>query len=220
MKIVWASILAIVLAVSAWCGRAQLINESRYGEVAKDSSGYNGNWWASVDRDEHSGFYDGSDDCLTSDAHVGSKFFGTSLDSDFDAFDLEVTKYYREHPDEKLLPVIEVSRRVGRQIGKDTPQTPGGEKWTNPHWYLNGDWYQHESEAERFGYLEGYIGCLRTYVKNDSARYSQPIHYYDDKIWDYIDAAKTNDEAVADILRRFRDRADSGSAGKQAGQVH
>jgi hypothetical protein len=64
------------------------------------------------------------------------------------------------------LPVIEVWRKVGRQIARDTPQTKGGEIYSNPHGFLDGLWYRQGSYSDRLGFLEGYIECMRSYVEN------------------------------------------------------
>ena len=78
-------------------------------------------------------------------------------------------------------------------------------QYKNPHGFLDGGWYKQSSEAERFGFLEGYVGCLRTYVKGQ--QYSRPIHYYDDRIWDYVGGhPRSYNEAIANILFRFRDQ--------------
>jgi len=91
-------------------------------------------------------------------------------------------------------------------MGKETPQTKGGEVYRNRHGFLNGFWYRTGSPSERFGFIEGYVACLRHYVTHPAASYSQAIEYYDARISEYIAAhSNTDDEAIADILRRFRD---------------
>ena len=123
-----------------------------------------------------------------------------------DAFD-EITKYYDAHPGERALAVVEVSNRVAVHVR--VPKAPkGGEVYNNPHGFLNGSWYQRGAESERFGFLEGYIGCLRTYIKGSEESYPKPIHYYDDKIWDYVDThgIEASQEPAAHILSRFRDK--------------
>lgn len=207
MRFFSAAMLAVVISTTNLCAYAQLIPETRYAELPKASTGYDGNWWGATEPQERDGYLSGADDCLTSAAHVGRAFWGTSAAFTNDVSNAEVTKYYRDHPADRKLSVIEVWRRLGPQIGKDTPPTKGGEIYTNPHGYFDGTFYRQVSEAERFGFLEGYIGCLRSYVKDSDEIYSLPIHEYDDKIWDYIRAHPTADnQAIADILRRFRDR--------------
>jgi hypothetical protein len=167
---------------------------------------YDAKWWADADHDRHKGFFWGASDCLTFTAHVGRGFFGTSGWFNSDAFDKEVTDYYLRNPGAGTIPVIEVWRKVGRQIASQTPYTPGGEVDSSP--FGDGLWYRGASFSERLGYLEGYIGCVRNYVRQPSESYSHPIEYYDDHVWDYVAARPEADqEAIADILRRFRDKA-------------
>ena len=48
---------------------------------------------------------------------------------------------------------------------------------------------------------------MRSYVEKPAATYSRPVTYYDDKIWDYIDAhSEAYDEAIAKLLFRYRDK--------------
>jgi hypothetical protein len=207
MRFFSASILAVVISTANLSAYAQLIRESRYRELPKASIGYDGNWWGSAEPQERDGYFSGAADCLTWAAYAGRAFWGSSAAFTNAEVTAEVTKYYRDHPADRKLSVIEVWRNLGPQIGKSTPQTKGGEIYTNPHGYFDGTWYRQASEAERFGFLEGYIGCLRSYLKDSDETYSLPIHEYDDKIWDYISAHPTSyRQAIADILRDFRDR--------------
>src|ERR1700719_3053386 len=104
-----------------------------------------GKWWASADYARREGFFCGAGDCLAWEAQVPHGFWGTSLAFTSDAFDKEVSRYYADHPADSKLPVIEVWRKVGRQIARDTPQTKGGEIYSNPHGFLDGLWYRQNS---------------------------------------------------------------------------
>jgi hypothetical protein len=200
MKYYWA-FLIIPFCLPAWCGSPQIISDAHSHETAKNLTAYDGNWWAAADHYERLGFFWGADDCERWDAHVP-----TSYNVPEDAFD-EITKYYDAHPAEKRLAVVDVSKKVAARKRVPKP-LKGGEVYNNPHGFFDGSWYQRESESERFGFLEGYIGCLRTYVKGSAEGYPKPIHYYDDKIWDYVDThgLKAAQEPVAYILARFRER--------------
>jgi hypothetical protein len=206
MNVVEALFLAIFFFVAAWGGQPQTASNPASPPAAKQTA-YDGRWWASADHDRRSGFFWGAGDCLSWTAHVGKEFFGSSGDVTDKAFDEEVSKYYRQHPEERAVAVIEVWRKVARQMEKDTPQTPGGEVYTNPHGFLNGLWYRGSSQSEGFGFLEGYLGCLRNYVSRPTASYSRSVSYYDDKLRNYIAAdPKADDEAIANIFYRFRDK--------------
>lgn len=205
MRLFSAALLAVVISTANLPAYPQLIPESRYRELPKASAGYDGNWWASVETHERDGYLWGAGDCLTWGAHVTPDFFGAHGGLTGDVSDRDVTQYYNDHPADRKLSVVEVWRRIGPQHLKRP--TPGGEIYANPHGFLDGTFYRQVSEAKRFGFLEGYIGCLRSYVKDSDEIYSLPIHEYDDKIWDYISAHPTAyNQAIADILRRFRDR--------------
>lgn len=199
MRYGWA-FLAILFYLPAWCGNPQLISDVRYQETAKDLAAYDGNWWAKADRYERLVFFWGAYDCQRWDAHVS-----TSYNVPEEAFD-EMTKYYEAHPAARSLPVVEVWKKVAAHVRiAKTPK--GGEVYSNPHSFLNGFWYRSSAESERFGFLEGYLGCLRTYVRGSAESFPKPIHYYDDQIWDYIKARPAaGGEVVADILYRFRDK--------------
>jgi len=205
MKVRWSLLVAAFVFAAVSYARPQLISEARSREVAKPLSGYDGKWWVAADDYEREGFFWGTSDCLTWTAHVGKGFYGTSTGMNADAFTRKVSDYYRAHPSHITVPVISVWRKLGPEIGKATPQTEGGEVYKTPHGFLDDGWYKSSSEAERFGFLEGYLGCLRTYVKDQE--YSRPVHEYDDKIWDYYAShPKSYHEAIADVLFRFRDR--------------
>lgn len=199
MKFCWA-LLIILFCVPALCGDPQIISDARSREAAKSLAGYDGNWWGAADHYERDGFFWGAADCQKWDAHVP-----VSYDTSDEAFEA-ITRYYVAHRSSRALPVVQVWKRVAAQVPIPKP-LKGGEVYKNPHGFLNGFWYQKGAESERFGFLEGYIGCLRTYIKGSAESYPKPIHYYDDNIWDYIKAhPKAEDEAIADILRRFRER--------------
>jgi hypothetical protein len=177
----------------------QIISDSRHPETPKNLTAYDGNWWLAVDQYERVGFFWGAADCEAEDAHVPTSYVLPE-----DKFD-QVTKYYQTHPAERALAVIEVSKRLSAGVRVPKP-LKGGEVYTNPHGFLLGSWYRQTDESKRFGFLEGYIGCLRTYIRGSADNYPKPIHYYDDKIWDYVDThgIEAGQEPVAYILRRFR----------------
>jgi hypothetical protein len=172
---------------------------------AKEIIAYEGRWWASADSEEKPGFTWGASDCLSSDAELQG-FWGTD-----EAIDEAISKYYKTHPREEALSIMEVWGKVGSTVHE--PEHPeGGEIYAHPHGFLDGSWYKMEDYPKRIGYLQGYLGCLRTYVNDPPQRYSHPIGYYDDNVWDYIEAHPiAYDEAVAEMVSRFRDRNDGKS---------
>ena len=199
MKAILAPAFAILLGAGACLSYPPQSDRPSPGKSSKQAA-YDGDWWFSANSDTRSGYFWGADDCLVWSAHVKG-FWGSS-----DAFDDFVTKFYETHPTEKKLPVVEAWRGATART-RPPEDTPGGEVWTNPHGFLNGSWYRQSSYDERIGFLEGYIGCLRTYVKEPTESYSRQPGYYDDNIWDYIDThPKAYNEPIATMLARYRDK--------------
>src|ERR1700730_19430739 len=147
------SILVAVMLMPGPAAHAQSAESGERQGVAKPAA-RPGKWWASADTDRRDGFFWGAGDCLGAEAHIPHGFFGTSRGFNSDAFDKEVSRYYADHPADSKLPVIEVWRKVGRQIARDTPQTKGGEIYSNPHGFLDGLWYRQGSYSDRLGFLE------------------------------------------------------------------
>jgi hypothetical protein len=165
-------------------------------QKAKD---YDGNWWLASNTDERSGFLNGAADCLTWAAHL-SGFNGTP-----EQLETKISNFYKAHPSDKGLLVLDVWQRVTPKLRKPAP---GGETWDNPHWYLDGSWWQSLSERAQSGYLEGYLSCMRTRVPRGAEAYSKPADYYVEKIDSYLNThPKAQREAVANILSGFRDRS-------------
>jgi hypothetical protein len=172
---------------------------------------YDGDWWLVTEVDERHAFLEGIDDCLVWSAH------GKALPQIGYEFDEKITRYYKAHPGGRKVPVIDVWRELAPQPTSPKP-TQGGEVWTNPHWDLNGlYWRQLNYESGRRGFLEGYLWCLRTCVSKPTELYSRPVSYYVRQVSNYIRThPKTaDDEAIADILSRFRDgpRKNHGASG-------
>jgi hypothetical protein len=117
-----------------------------------------------------------------------------------------ITDYYRTHAADDAVPVVEAWRKV---LSEAPPETPpkGGEVHANPHGYYDGLYWCQGSDLERKGFLEGYLWCLRTRVQSPSETYSRSISYYVGKINDYIQKhPKSDEEAIATILSKFRDK--------------
>ncbi|MFI5176705.1 MAG: hypothetical protein ACHQKY_17735 [Terriglobia bacterium] len=124
----------------------------------------------------------------------------------------KITRFYKVHPESADLTVVDVWRKIGGESTPNGGTTPQGETWKNPHWYLDGFWWRGASEAERFGFLEGYLWCIQTHFPAPSEKYSKPVNFYVERIDAFVkanDSSKANREAVALILRRYRDKDDS-----------
>lgn len=117
----------------------------------------------------------------------------------------KITKLYESDPGTKSLSVLDAWQRVS-PTEKEAPAPKGGETWTNPHWYLNGDWWAQEAQTEQTGFVEGYLWCVQTQVEGPHASYSKPASFYREKINAYVTAhPKLGKEAVAVTLARFKD---------------
>ena len=193
------SILAIAFLVGSWLLPISAAAQSWSKQHSEPDKAYDGRWWLSLDSDEQSGFLNGSADCLTWVAHA--KWLSHSVEQ----LEKKVTEYYETHPESGAMPVIEVWRRLLREIPPSKP-LKGGEVWTNPHGYYDGLYWRQDSESGNRGFLEGYLLCMRTQVKSPSETYSRPVDYYGAKINAYLKAnPKVDDEPIAVILSRFRD---------------
>jgi hypothetical protein len=162
---------------------------------------YDGVWWLAADPSERTGFLNGASDCLMSKAH--EKWPANTrpeLDQE------SITQYYKTNAKDVHASIANVWREI---VSKSTRRKPvrGGEVYTNPHGYFDGEFWREGSEPANRGFLKGYLWCMRTCVKEPTETYSQSIDYYWNKIWDYLQAhPKTAyNEAIADILSRFRD---------------
>ena len=164
---------------------------------------YDGKWWLSADSEERAGFIDGASDCLTWAAHL--KGFNATLAQ----VDVKIRKYYRSHPEAANLSVVDVwEMATAAKVASPEPKTSGGEDWTNAHWYFNGDWWGGGGSLDKQGFLEGYLWCTDNRVQPKTETYSRSVNFYQMKIDAYIEAhPKAGNEAVALILRRFRDKA-------------
>lgn len=168
-------------------------------ENIRNSDRYNGEWWLAADPEERSGFLEGASDCLTWTAHKPG-FSGTS-----NQLSKQITHYYETHPKDKHLLVVQVWYKS--QTRPKGSEHASGETWKNPHWYLNGLWWRQSSETEQTGFIEGYVWCMRYCVTQPFHLYSRTVEYYVSEITAYLNVhPKGDDEAIADILARYRDK--------------
>jgi len=118
----------------------------------------------------------------------------------------KITKFYKSHPESREKSIIDVWQEVTNRPKSGSDRGTGGEIWTNPHWYLNGDWWSQLNEDEQLGFVEGYLFCLKTQINDSTERYSLPANSYRRKIDTFVKAnPRRGKEAVAVTLRRFSD---------------
>ena len=191
--------VCLAMLLAAQTGSPQ--TEASVPSVPTTGPNFTRAWWLKSDPDERSGFLNGLSDCMTWEAHKSG--FNSTPEQMAD----RITSYYRSHSSASALDVADVWQKVAGPLN-DRPRKPsGGEDWKNAHWYLNGDWWGQIDEDEELGYVEGYLWCARTKEPTPHDSYSKSPIVYRDKIDVFVKAnPKLGGEAVADTLRRFRDK--------------
>lgn len=161
-----------------------------------------GRWWGTISPAERSGYIDGYEDCYVYDA----KGVHTATGWTSNQFAQAVDAYYREHRDERTSLVSVVLKAINR-TGKSRPIPKGGEEWKERHGYYDGLWWRGSSPLEQLGYVEGYLSCDSTEVSNPARIFSKSARAYVRLLNTYMkDHLHSDEEKVADILSRFRDR--------------
>ena len=166
----------------------------------QSSPQFDGRWWFNTNSGERSGFINGVADCMTWSAH--EKGFNATPEQLVD----EITRFYKENPSSTNATIVDAWRIIIKKSSRNP--SPQGETWRNPHWYLDGFWWKEASGAERVGFVEGYLWCMRTYVCTATEIYSKPVSFYLEKINASVaenGSSKANRDAVALILRRYGD---------------
>ena len=192
-------IAGFFMAIVAVSGLAQSPQVS--GNGPRTNGRFDGRWWLRAEKEERAGFIEGAADCLTWTVH--EKGFNSTSQQLAE----QISGFYKAHPENVGVGVVEVWKGVAGS-SPSNPNAPElkGETWSNPHWYLNADWWGSVSLLEDAGYLEGYLWCTDNCAAQGMERYSQPVAFYQKRVDAYIEAhPKSGSEAVADILRRFHD---------------
>jgi hypothetical protein len=170
--------------------------------AASSTTFYDGRWWLSANHDRQAGFLEGAADCLTWVAHEKG-FNGTA-----DQLQGRITAYYKKHPEQQSMLVTEVWQEVWAKLAKNvkpSKQPSGGETWSNAHWYLDGRWWGQGSTDEENGFIEGFLWCVRSRVKDGAENYPLPNSHYFSKVDQYIRShPDSGNKPVAEILARFR----------------
>jgi hypothetical protein len=151
--------------------------------------------------EERSGLLNGLSDCMTWEVHkIGFNSTPVQMTD-------RITGYYMSHSSASALNVADVWQRLADPQSTQPRKASGGEEWKNAHWYLNGDWWGQIDEDEEVGYVEGYLWCVHSKLPTPHDSYSKSPIIYRDEIDAFVRAhPKLGREAVADTLRRFRDK--------------
>jgi hypothetical protein len=117
-----------------------------------------------------------------------------------------VAEHFRQHPDQRTMPVSAVLKEINR-TGKPRPIPKGGEDWKESHGYYDGLWWRGASAPEQLGFVEGYLSCYSTEMPSASGIFSKSAPDYVRLMNSYMQGhAHSDEEKLADILNRFRDR--------------
>jgi hypothetical protein len=189
-------LIIVTLSASGWSQSQQPSSNPKQA-----SQTFDGKWWLNAEAEERSGYINGASDCLTWTAH--EKGFNSTPEQVAE----KITRFYKAHPEARSLIVVDAWKKVEERLKPTKIPDAGAETWKNAHWYLNGNWWGSISSLEKKGYLEGYLWCMDNRVEPKSDSYSQSVSFYQKKINSYVDThPKSDAEAVAIILHRFRDR--------------
>jgi len=164
---------------------------------------FDGRWWAGASYEEKDGYISGHEDCYGSGAKGPRNTKGWTGRDYMNAVDA----YYRSHSENANAAVGLVLETIDR-TAKSRPLPKGGEIWKEPHGYYDGQFWREASENERLGYLEGYLLCYSKMMNGARVKFSDTPSKYRTLINEYVEShPKSDDEKLAYILYRFRDRA-------------
>src|SRR5664280_1322650 len=148
--------LVLASAVSGWSQSLQPAVSA-----GQTSQHFDGKWWSKTSADEHSGFINGADDCLTWTAHkqvstAGQKNFTFTWKQLNDM----IGKFYESHAKSRDLTVVDVWRKVLENPRPNhVPGSEHAETWSNPHWYLDGFWWLEGTPDEKQASSRGISGA-------------------------------------------------------------
>lgn len=176
-------------------------------ELKTSPSEFDGNWWLSASSDEQDGYLNGDADCATWELKIKAKYSHSIEENQ-----KFITQFYNDNPSRRSDPVFQVSRKA-----EDIPAPPrpqGGEVWTEPHGYLDGDWWTQSSPLNRVGFVEGYLRCYAQKRSKKKVHFSKKASFYVEQInrWYRVDdpppiPLKISEEKIATVLFKFRDEA-------------
>src|SRR5258708_37448925 len=68
-----------------------------------------------------------------------------------------LTQFHVTNQGQQPKTVLDVQRSAWEHSG--SPNPAGGERWTEPHGYWDGNWSSESSHLARLGFIEGYLHC-------------------------------------------------------------
>ena len=174
----------------------------------------NGTLWLRMTDDERAGFVDGYEDCYIYDSKGKQTTTGWTSNDYVKA----VTAYYTDHQDLAAIAVTVVLQNLDH-TGKPRTVPKGGEHWKEAHGYYDGLWWRQSSENEQLGYVQGYLACYRRLLVASPTTFSKPPNAY----WSLMNAyitqnPKSDDEKLANILKRYADPSSGGTQDHKQGR--
>jgi hypothetical protein len=121
--------------------------------AASKTKQFDGHWWLLLTSEERSGYLNGDADCNRFELKAKPKYSWSFVEKQE-----SITNFYDANSNKRHLPVFEVAR-ITDQEPPLTPPPTGGEAWTEPHGYWDGQWWREVSPADRLGFAEGYLAC-------------------------------------------------------------
>jgi hypothetical protein len=200
----WMKSLALLIALSVT-------------GIASGSTGdqvHDGNWWLSVDKDQHLGFVDGYMDCYVF-VRKGPLPF---LESPYQ-YDERVTEHLKNHVADRGKPVTQILEAIAAK----PPMTRITGKWGEKHGLYDGEFWRQTLPSGRVGFVQGFLECQRKDGKA-VARFSRSDDWYVAQIsrWYGIkedDPAEINEKReskkIADVLYTFKDKSTTTATAKK-----
>lgn len=164
---------------------------------------FDGKWWTSLDSDEQYGFIVGFIDCYQDTLRRKIRSRATTQE-----YQRALDQFYAKHTDKNSVPVTDLMVTLVQTLKTSTHYLPGGEVWTEPHGFLDDQYWRESTDKERIGFLEGYIHCYQKYMRRPQVRFSRTAEEYSELLSKYFDdpAVDHTDEKIADVLHRFAAR--------------
>ena len=187
--------LTLVLAMTVFCSMS-----------ASQRIEYNGHWWLLLTSEEKSGYLVGDGDCYGFELKA-KPAYSKSIVEEAEY----VTNFYRSNADKRSVPVFDAIR-VEEQQPPSRQVQAGGETWTEPHGYCDGQWWRQVNRADRLGFVEGYMACYARSPKAHGTLSKTPAEYVrlinewyklNEESGD-VDPNR-EDAKIADVLFKFRD---------------
>ena len=165
---------------------------------------YKGRWWLSLSEEKRVIFLDGYLDCYKFEANRSDRFGALFLRAK------QVTAMYETDPTTLGVSVADAFYKF-RLKESDPEPMPGGEVWSEPHWYYDGEFFRQMGPSGRVVFLEGYMYCLERSVPSLRRAFPRTVQHYSNLVttWFEIDDEKetinieTMREPIATVLKRF-----------------